>query len=338
MKRNQKISVTFLKKIATAAGIFFGVLALIFFYEVYIPVNSGSNQTIVYTVEKGWGANQIASDLQKMGLIKSSTFFQIYSALSLQHSRLQAGDYELSPRMSTYQIVKRIARGDSIKNRVVVLEGWDVADIDKYLQSKKICKKGEFLTLIKNDYSKEFDFLADKPKGVDLEGYLFPDTYEVAENATCEDVLSVMLTNFNSKLTPELRTEVAKQKKRIFDIVTMASLIEKEVRTLADKKIVSGILWKRISVGMPLQLDATINYITGKSDPAVAIKDTYISSPYNTYRNKGLPKGPISEPGLDSIIAAIYPTETKYWYYLTDGKTIFSETFKQHETARANMN
>jgi UPF0755 protein len=335
LKRNQKISVTFLKKAAAVAGIFFGVFAFIFFFEVYIPRNSNSNETITYSVEKGWSTDKIANDLQKMGLIKSSYFFQLYTTLSFQYSRLQAGDYELSPRMSTYEITKKMARGDSLKNRIVILEGWDIADIDKYLESKKICKNEEFESLVKKDYSSEFDFLNDKPKSMSLEGFLFPDTYDITDKSTCEGVLNMLLANFNQKLTSDLRLEISTQKKTIFDVVIMASLIEKEVRTMSDKKIVSGILWKRLKVGMPLQLDATINYITGKSDPAVSIKDTFISSPYNTYRNKGLPKGPISNPGINSILAALYPTETKYWYYLTDGKTIFSETYKQH---KANMN
>jgi UPF0755 protein len=107
------------------------------------------------------------------------------------------------------------------------------------------------------------------------------------------------------------------------------------VRGLDDKKIVSGILWKRLAIGMPLQLDATINYITDKNVPGVSIKDTKIDSPYNTYKYKGLPKGPISNPGTDSIMAAIYPKTTNYWFYLSDGITHFSETLEQHNIARA---
>ena len=99
------------------------------------------------------------------------------------------------------------------------------------------------------------------------------------------------------------------------------------------KKIVAGILWKRISVGMPLQLDSTVNYATGKSDPGVSIKDSKIDSPYNTYKYKGLPKGPIANPGIDSITAAMHPKKTGFWYYMTDGRTIFSETFAQHQAA-----
>ena len=147
-------------------------------------------------------------------------------------------------------------------------------------------------------------------------------------------MINYVLSNFRKKLTPELRLEIANQKKSIFDIVTMASLLEKEVRTLDDKKIASGILWKRLGVGMPLQLDATVNYITGKSDASVLFKDAKIDSPYNTYKYKGLPKGPISNPGIDSIMAAIYPIQTKYWFYLSDGITHFSETLQQHNAAK----
>ncbi len=330
-----KISIQFLKKVTSIIGIIFLLLIFYICFEIYIPVNPGSHETIIYAVERGWGDDEIADNLQKLGIIRSSYFFKFYAILSLRHSTLQAGEYNLSPKMSIYEIVKGMAEGNVIRDKVVILEGWDIKDIGKYLESKKICDQDYFVSLTKKDYSQEFDFLGDKPKNVDIEGYLFPDTYEISKGETCEGILSAMLTNFEKKLTSVLRTEIAKQDKSIFNIVTMASLLEKEVRSLDDKKSVSGILWKRLSIGMPLQLDATINYITGKNDPSVLIKDTKIDSPYNTYKYKGLPEGPISNPGINSITAAIYPTQTSYWYYLSDGKTIFSETLEQHNAAKA---
>jgi len=329
-----KVSVRFLKKITSAIGTIF---LLVFFYvcfQIYIPVNPGSHETIVYTVQKGWGDEEIADKLKEMGIIRSSYFFKLYNILSLKHTSLKAGEYNLSPKMSIHTIANKMFQGDVIKDSLVILEGWDINDIGEYLESKDICKQSFFVSLTKKNYSGEFKFLADKPKSADLEGYLFPDTYEIGKGETCEDVLDAMLGNFDKKLTPDLRLEIIKQKKSIFDIVTMASLIEKEVRSLEDKKIVSGILWKRIAIGMPLQLDATINYITGKNSPSVSIKDTKIDSPYNTYKYYGLPIAPISNPGIKSIIAAIYPTKTNYLYYLTDGITHFSETFEQHNDAR----
>ena len=329
-----KISVEFLKKITSIIGTIF---LLVFFYvcfEIYIPVNPGSHETIVYTVQKGWGDDEISDNLKNLKIIRSSYFFKFYAILSLKHSTLQAGEYNLSPKMSIHQIVNKMAQGDIIRDDVVIYEGWGIKDIAKYLDSKGTCKKDYFIALTKKDYSNEFTFLQDKPKKADLEGYIFPDTYEVAKGVTCEDVISGALANFDKKLTPELRAEILKQKKTIFDIVTMASMIEKEVRGVDDKRVVSGVLWKRIAIGMPLQLDSTINYITNKNDPSVSTKDTRIDSPYNTYKYYGLPKGPISNPGIDSITAAIYPKKTNYWYYLSDGKTYFSETLEQHNAAK----
>jgi UPF0755 protein len=328
-----KISVKFLEKITSIIGVIF---LLVFFYicfEVYIPVNPGSDETVTFTVQKGWSDDQIAYSLQKLGIIRSSYFFKFYAVLSLKHSSLQAGDYSLSPKMSAYDIVNKITYGDVIKNKIVILEGWDINDIGKYLDSKGVCSQDYFVSLTEKDYSGDFDFLQDKPKDAGLEGYLFPDSYEISKGESCEDILNAMLANFGKKLTPPLRAEITSQKKSIFDIVTVASLLEKEVKTLDDKKIVSGILWKRMATGMPLQLDSTIIYITG--NPNISAKDKAIDSPYNTYKYYGLPKGPISNPGMDSITAAIYPTQTNYWYYLTDGKTIFSETLDQHNAAKA---
>ena len=164
----------------------------------------------------------------------------------------------------------------------------------------------------------------------------FPDTYEIIPGAKLENIIRKTLNHFDEKLTADLKGEISRQKKSIFEVITMASMIEKEVKTLEDKKIVSGILWKRLEIGMPLQVDATVNYITGKNHDGVLLEDTKIDSPYNTYKYYGLPKGPISNPGLDSILAAIYPTKSDYLYYLSapDGKTIFSKTYKEHSIAQ----
>lgn len=333
--KNKKLTPEKLDKIIKWAGISILAIFLFFCFEVYVPLNPFSHETVIYTAKKGMGDEEISKELESMKMIRSNLFFRIYGVLSFQDGVLQAGKYSISPSMSMYKIIKKLSMGDTIKNTLTILEGWDVNDIQNYLQEKGLCKKNEFLSLIKNNYAETFAFLKDKPKSLNLEGYIFPDTYEIAEDDTCMDFLGVVLRNFDAKLTPELRTEIKKQKKSIFDIITMASMIEKEVRSMEDKKIVSGILWTRLKIGMPLQLDCTINYITGKSDPAARTKDTKIDSPYNTYLYRGLPKGPISNPGINSILAAIYPTKTDYLYWLSDGKTYFSATLEEHNQKKA---
>ena len=171
------------------------------------------------------------------------------------------------------------------------------------------------------------------PIGVDLEGYLFPDTYRIYNDASADDILEKMLDNFDTKLSRELRDEIASQGKSIHDIVTMASIIEKEVAVKDDMAIVSGILYKRMEIGMRLEVDSSVNYVSGKSDPSVTYVDLQIDSPYNTYKYDGLPPGPICNPGLQAIQAAVYPGTSSYLFYLNrqdTGETIFSKNFDEH--------
>jgi UPF0755 protein len=314
---------------------FFVVIVAFLATEFYLPKSFNQPTKAVFLVQKGMNSKEIAIALQKQGLIKSDWFFRLYVIIFNQRTKLQAGRYDLSSSMSIATIAQKIALGETIKNTVTIVEGWDVQDMAEYLADKKIYTTNDFIGATKSS-SKYFDFLQDKPNSVSLEGYLFPDTYEISGSETSQELVLDMLNNFDRKLTPDLRAEIKKQKKTIFQIVTMASILEKEVKALDDKKIVAGILWKRIAEGMPLQVDATINYITRKDHAGALIADTKIDSPYNTYKYYGLPKGPISSPGLDSLRAAIYPTKTDYWFYLSaskTGKTIFSKTLDEHNRA-----
>jgi UPF0755 protein len=189
------------------------------------------------------------------------------------------------------------------------------------------------LELVEEDYSKDFSFLKDKPKNKNLEGYLFPDTYRFFTDVSGEEVILKMLSNFDNKLAPKMREDISSQGKTIFEIITMASVIEKEVRSEKDMKIVSGIFWDRIKNGQALESCATLAYILGVNKPQYSYEDTRIKSPYNTYINRGLPAGPIANPGIKAIEAAIYPEYTGYNYFLTaseTGETIFSRTYEEH--------
>jgi UPF0755 protein len=249
---------------------------------------------------------------------------------------LQAGDYELSPSMDIPAIANKFAKGDTIKQSVTIIEGWDLNDIGQYLEEQKIVTKKDFLAAAKEDFSQEFDFLQDRPKNASLEGYIYPDTYYFPLGVSAQDIIKQALQNFGVKFTPELRAEISRQQKTISKVITMASIIEKEVQTVEDKKIISGIFWNRIQIGIPLQSDPTINYVTGGKD-GISAKDMAIDSPYNTYKYYGLTPGPISNPGMDSILAAIYPEKTDYLYFLSapDGTTIFSKTYQEHQKAVA---
>ncbi|HDJ30503.1 MAG TPA: endolytic transglycosylase MltG [bacterium] len=328
--------------------IFISLLGVLYVWQgIYLPKDSYSQEEKIFLINKGEGIEEIAQHLEEEGIIKNKALFLLYLILTRQLRNIQAGAYQLSPSMSIDEIVDKLVCGKTLKEKITIIEGWRARDIALYLGKKGICTPEEFLEVVDfpktkhsskaMDFSDKYNFLEDKPKNVDLEGYLFPDTYFIERDMTPEEIVEMMLDNFGKKLTPELRKEIARQGKTIFEIVTMASLLEKEVKSLEDKKLVAGILWKRLKIGIPLQVDATITYITGKKTTFISKKETEIDSPYNTYKYKGLPPAPICNPGFESILASIYYKDSEYLYYLSapDGRTIFSRTLEEHNIAKA---
>jgi len=298
----------------------------------FLPKEAGSVETVMFLIKKGEATKEISIDLEKQGLIKNSFFFRIYALIQGKTKELKAGEYELSPAMTIPEIVAKLVSGEIIKKTITIIEGWNLKDINDYLRDR-----GGTVPPKLDLYKKDYAFLEDASDDVSLEGYLFPDTYEISSEDGIEDIVRKMLTNFGKKLNQDLREEITSQGKSIFEIITMASLIEKEVKTLEDKKIVSDIFWKRLKIGKPLESCATIAYILGVNKWRYSFDDTRILSPYNTYLNRGLPFGPICNPGMESILAAIYPEESDYWFYLStpEGKTIFSKTLGEHNIAKA---
>lgn len=311
-----------------------------FFYwqNLNSPVDpSGREQ--VFLVSQGETVKQIISNLKKADLIKSPFYFEykIWRA----GLNLKAGEYLISSKLTAKEIIKILTQGDGLsqEKQIRIIEGWNIKDIGAYLKENKITGASGFLSLVQAplggwqfDFSKP-DFLSDAPNRANLEGYLFPDTYRIFKDTAAEQIISKMLFNFDKKLTTEMMAEIKRQKKTIYEIVTMASIIEKEVRSADDMKIVSGIFWQRIKNGQGLESCATLAYILGVNKAQYSIEDTRIDSPFNTYKYRGLPPGPIANPGLNAIKAAIYPEPTPYNYFLSDpatGKTIYSRILEEH--------
>jgi len=322
---------------------FIPLLGAFFIWEgIYLPKDANSQEEKIFIIERGEGTREIALNLEKEGLIKSGPLFQLYTLWKGVSGNLQAGNYLLSPSMTIPEITKNLVSGEVIRIKITIPEGFNLAEvIQELLESYPNSYRIKELKV--NSFQEDFEFLKDAPPEANLEGFLFPDTYYFKKQETenkkqkIEEIVQKMLTNFDKKLTPDLKTEINRQNKTIFEIVIMASLIEKEVKTFEDKKLVSGILWKRLEAGIPLQVDATITYITGKKTTKILKTELQIDSPYNTYKYKGLPLGPISNPGLESILAAVYPEDSDYWYYLStpEGETIFSKALEEHNIAKA---
>jgi UPF0755 protein len=236
---------------------------------------------------------------------------------------------------------------------LTILEGWTVQDIGQYLARSEQWTSQDFLNDVgwpRTDYrsqsklppltdlSSRYAFLADKPDYYGLEGYLFPDTYRVYASSTIPEIVDKMLENFDHKLTAKMRVDIKSQQKTIYEIVTLASIIEKEAPIDYQKndnreaRIISGIFWNRLKIGQGLQSDATLSYIFNDNEPQHSGAQLEVNSPYNTYKYRDLPPGPICNPGLLAIEAAIYPIATNYYYFLTtpDGQVYYARTYDEH--------
>lgn len=331
------------KRLYIAIGLFF-VLVLLEFYLFNRQASfSHGMGDIPQNIEitEGEGVKEIGQKLEDAQLVKSKYYFDYYIWKTGSRGKIKAGKYELKGTMTIPEIVQVLSLGEIVSNevRVTFPEGTSAQGMAEILTQKGF-DGNAFLADVKSGsgITANYAFLKDAPKNSNLEGFLFPDTYIFFKDAKPEEIADRMLQNFDEKLTPKMRQDIQSQGKNIFDVVTMASILEKEVRAADDMKIAGGIFWDRISAGMPLQSCATVAYVLGQEKKQYSIADTKTPSPYNTYLVKGLPPGPIDNPGMNSIIAAIYPTKTDYNYFLTDpasGKTIFSKTLEEHAANKA---
>jgi UPF0755 protein len=321
-------------------------------FALYLTIGSrgaadADSQTVIgFRIESGQGAKEIASNLEEAGIISNDLFFNYYLWGNKSASRLQAGEYELSPSMTIPEIVRTLAEGKVKFDpgiKITIPEGYTVRQIeDAIIAGGLNIKKSELQEAvgITAPLAKEifgFAFLADLPSRATLDGFLFPDTYFFDENSTLNDIVKKMLGNFDSKISDAMRVKIKARGKNLYEVVIMASLLEREVQTYEDMRVVSGVLWKRMEIGMPLQVDATIAYLAGKKTGEISNEDKLIDSPYNTYKYRGLPPSPIANPGSNAINAAIDPEESEYLYYLSTptGETIFSKTLDEHNENRA---
>src|SRR3989344_4005856 len=289
-------------KILIAAIVFFVLAGFSGYFFLSAPKDFPSGETIA--IKKGTGLAEISDKLKKGGFIKNKYAFALYARAFNKSKKIKYGKCLFNEPVSVFSLISRLAKGEfGFKPiEVTITEGMTAKKISELFGDFENFDKEEFLEKTKN-----------------LEGYLFPDTYLFLPFAETEQIIGTMTDNFKKKAG-----DIGK------DIVIMASLIEKEVPDSDDRKIVSGILWKRLELGMALQVGAGFPYITGKRK--VLLDDLKIDSPYNTYLYKGLPPGPISNPGVDAIEAARNPKESPYLYYLSgqDGKTHFAKTYEEH--------
>jgi UPF0755 protein len=302
-------------------------------YQVQSPMSSRS-QPVTIHIDEGESPDQIAQDLSDKGLVRNKDVFVYYMRYTGARSHLQAGDFVLDRNMSMAQITDVLQHSRPSQVAVRLPEGFTLQQMAAEVEKDGIGKAADYLAAV-NDSGWSYAVLKDRPAGASLEGFLFPDTYLLDKTAGPRDLVKKQLDRFDQVFTPDLRAQAARATaerpaESIFNIVTLASIAEREVSSDADRAMACSVYYNRLEAGMPLQVDATVLYAEGKNSGE---PDRSVQSPYNTYLHKGLPPGPISNPGLSAIQACINPQKTDFLFYFTDpkGVTHFQKTDTEFE-------
>lgn len=322
------------------------VLMAILIYVGYqcTPANFGVGSVFV-NVEKGDSLGTVAKRLKDSGVIRNEDMLKIYMKLRGFSGEIKPGSHLFKSGYSFSDIADELVSVNLLEKKLVVPEGYTIAQIQDSINELSGDKDNRYFSkLALNVPFGSVDFIP-----VDsLEGYLFPDTYKIYKETSEKQIISLMLENFKRQVNSTYYNDIVKISKdkfnverfpeALYKIVTIASLIEREVKVSSERKLVASVIYNRLEIGMPLQIDASISYVPGESTDnksKTTFADTRSNSKYNTYKNKGLPPGPICNPGIESIKAAIYPEKTDYKYYVAkpDGSHVFSKTFEEHKAA-----
>lgn len=291
----------------------------------------GGGSSIDVVIKDGSGSAAIASTLKKSGVIRFEKLFRLYAKISGERL-YQAGLHNLNSGMSYNEISAALEKPPEKNNYTVTIpEGYEFRQIVDLLEENGIINREIFLREAESG-SFDFDFVKQIPQRENrLEGYLFPDTYTFRPDEGEHDTIQRMLENFNNKAMPAING--ANSGKTVDEIITLSSIIEREAASDVDRGKVASVFVNRLNIGMRLESCATVQYILKERKSVLSNEDTQIDSPYNTYKNGGLPIGPIASPGIKSIQAALYPEQTNYLYFMAarDGKSsVFAETYEQH--------
>ncbi|MGI6120661.1 MAG: endolytic transglycosylase MltG [Desulfosporosinus sp.] len=294
---------------------------------------SATGNSVTINIKPGTTVTQLAEQLYEHNLIRSVWAFRLL--VSAQDDfKIYAGDYLLSPAMPPDEIINHLLHSPLplVTNLVTIPEGYTTEQIIDLLVQKAIGSKEEFIKVVTEDEF-AYPFLKDAPKGIHrLEGYLFPNTYDIDKKTSPHAVVDMLLRQFMIEITPEVQKQLETLKLTVPQWVTIASLIEKEAVKESDRPLIASVIMNRLKINQPLQIDATIQFLLDAPKPKLYNKDLRIPSPYNTYLNLGLPPGPIANPGHASLQAALYPAQTDYFYYVAkaDGYHVFSKTYDEH--------
>jgi UPF0755 protein len=302
--------------------------------ELKSPYYGAPSEETFVSIPKGAGTKEVARLLTDQGILHASLPFRLYLRYSHQERRIQAGEYKFSERETPVQIARRLIRGDIYFRTITIPEGLTAKETIALLAKKGLGDLKELeQALQRTDWIKDLDSSAQN-----LEGYLFPETYRFGRKDNSETILKAMIAQFRTKIEPILKNSPLPSGWSVAQLVTLASLIEKEVKIDQERPLVASALMNRLKNKMPLGCDATIIYAMKLADTykgRLGKKDLQMESPYNSYLHRNLPPGPICSPGENSIRAALQPAHTDYFYYVSrnDGTHQFSKDLRSHSLA-----
>lgn len=305
------------------------------------PVSKKNGRDISFEIPSGSSTKKISEILYENNLIHNKIIFQIKVKNSQADGKLKAGIYNLNTSMDLDEIINSLAKGGETQNtfRFTIPEGYELDMIGKKLANENIVDLDRFLELVedKSNFENKFAFLTQLKDDQSLEGFLFPSTYEVYDTATEEDIIEKMLSEFEKIYKKDLEEKLENMDMDLNEIMTLASIIEREGKLDEERPIMSAVFHNRINEGMYLQSCATVQYILGERKEVLSNADTRIPSPYNTYINEGLPPAPIASPGETSIIASVNPADVDYLFFVLtgeDGSHTFTRTYNEHLNAK----
>jgi len=311
--------------------IFIWVIAGFFYYQATVSVSEKS-QTVTISIHAGATLKKISDDLKAHNLIKNASAFRLLANIRNKQAHIQIGEYELSQSMPPMEILNTITTGKTVLHSITIPEGYRIKEIAELVAKKISINKEQFIQESMNkDLIKKLNITSSS-----LEGYLFPETYHFSKHTSEQIIIQTMLKTFQEKITKhKILDQVENSDLSLHETITLASLIEKETGMNKERKHISSVFHNRLHRKMLLQTDPTVIYAIKNFDGNIRKKDLRIDSPYNTYRYKGLPPGPIANPGIKSIEAALNPIKTKHLYFVSrkDGSHYFSSNLKEHNRA-----
>jgi len=297
------------------------------------------------TIPAGSSVKEIGRLLEAAELIRNADMFSYYVKYKGVAPQLKAGEYQFTAGQTIDALLQDMTEGKTIVSakRFTIPEGWNVEQIADHLDKEGMMDKAAFLKEVDEGAFPEYPFVAQisasKERKHRLEGYLFPETYEVEKDADAHDIVSKMLAQFQKEWKPQWTNELKERKLTVDQAVNLASIVEREVTVDKERPIVAGVYYNRMRDQWPLQADATVQFILGKQRDRLTFEDLKVDSPYNTYQNPGLPPGPIANPGRASLEAVVMPAKHDYFFYVTkkDGTSehYFSRTLEEHNANNA---